>query len=116
MFVLLVVQVVNLVSNDVRRFDDVGPYYMYLWAGPVEVVCVLVMVGAQLTFPASAAGVATLLLLIPFQVRSSPFPIGFPMGFTCLSKLSFIHTVFMFGLIMVAIHAWLVHQCVLDNI
>ena len=64
-------QVVNLVSNDVRRFDDVGPYYMYLWAGPVEVVCVLVMVGAQLTFPASIAGIATLLLLIPFQVGPS---------------------------------------------
>lgn len=66
-------QVVNLVSNDVRRFDDVGPYYMHLWAGPVEVVCVLIMVGAQLTFPASIAGIATLLLLIPFQVCSSPF-------------------------------------------
>lgn len=68
---------VNLVSNDVRRFDDVGPYYMYLWAGPVEVVCVLVMVGSQLTFPASVAGVATLLLLIPFQVCSSlPFQLA----------------------------------------
>ncbi|DBA75192.1 TPA: hypothetical protein ACH3X1_010497 [Trebouxia sp. C0004] len=60
-------KVVNLVSNDVRRFDDIGPYYMHIWAGPLEVICVLVMVGAQLTFPAAIAGIATLLLLIPFQ-------------------------------------------------
>lgn len=58
----------NLVSNDVRRFDDAGPYFTFLWAGPLEVVCVLVMVGAQLTFPAAIAGIATLLLLIPLQV------------------------------------------------
>ena len=55
-------------SNDVRRFDDAGPYFTFLWAGPLEVVCVLVMVGAQLTFPAAIAGIATLLLLIPLQV------------------------------------------------
>lgn len=66
-------QVVNLVSNDVRRFDDIGPYYMHIWAGPLEVICVLVMVGAQLTFPAAIAGIATLLLLIPFQVGLLPF-------------------------------------------
>lgn len=53
-----------------RRFDDAGPYFTFLWAGPLEVVCVLVMVGAQLTFPAAIAGIATLLLLIPLQVRS----------------------------------------------
>ena len=67
------VQVVNLVSNDVRRFDDIGPYYMHIWAGPLEVICVLVMVGAQLTFPAAIAGIATLLLLIPFQAGLLPF-------------------------------------------
>ena len=70
-------QVVNLVSNDVRRFDDMGPYSMHIWAGPLEVICVLVMVGSQLTFPAAIAGIATLLLLIPFQVAYCPllFPL-----------------------------------------
>ena len=68
-------QVVNLVSNDVRRFDDAGPYFMFIWAGPLEVVCVLVMVGSQLTFPAAIAGIATLLLLIPLQVcPRAPLP------------------------------------------
>ena len=66
-------QVVNLVSNVVRRFDDIGPYYMHIWAGPLEVICVLVMVGAQLTFPAAIAGITTLLLLIPFQASLLPF-------------------------------------------
>ena len=74
-------QVVNLVSNDVRRFDDIGPYYMYTWAGPLEVVCVLVMVGAQLTFPAAIAGIATLLLLIPFQV--CPLPVASALLLPC---------------------------------
>ena len=45
---------------------------MFIWAGPLEVVCVLVMVGSQLTFPAAIAGIATLLLLIPFQVCATP--------------------------------------------
>lgn len=71
-------QVVNLVSNDVRRFDDIGPYAMHTWAGPLEVVCVLVMVGAQLTFPAAIAGIATLLLLIPFQVPPPAISLPFP--------------------------------------
>ena len=70
-------QVVNLVSNDVRRFDDAGPYFTFLWAGPLEVVCVLVMVGAQLTFPAAIAGIATLLLLIPLQVKLALFILKF---------------------------------------
>ena len=79
----------NLVSNDVRRFDDIGPYAMHVWAGPLEVVCVLVMVGSQLTFLAAIAGIATLLLLIPFQVGCCPSVLA-PMPRTCPS----------------AVHAW----------
>ena len=82
-------QVVNLVSNDVRRFDDIGPYYMHIWAGPLEVICVLVMVGAQLTFPAAIAGIATLLLLIPFQAGLLPFAAALLPTGACLCTAKF---------------------------
>ncbi len=36
---------VNLVSNDVRRFDDAVPFWLFLWAGPIELCMVLLMVG-----------------------------------------------------------------------
>jgi ABC transporter transmembrane region len=61
-------QVVNLVSNDVRRFDDGMPFWVFLWAGPLELVAVLVMVSIELGFLAAFAGMATLVLLMPVQV------------------------------------------------
>ncbi len=64
------VQIVNLVSNDVRRFDDTGPFWVFLICGPVELIAVLVLVGLRLGFPAAVAGVSALLLLIPTQVGS----------------------------------------------
>lgn len=62
-------QIVNLVSNDVRRFDDACSFWNFLVCAPIELAVVLVLVGLRLGFPASVAGVATLLLLIPTQVR-----------------------------------------------
>ncbi len=62
-------QVVNLVSNDVRRFDDSAVFWVFLWAGPLELVIVLALL-IELLGPAAAfAGVASLLLVIPVQVR-----------------------------------------------
>jgi ABC-type multidrug transport system fused ATPase/permease subunit len=60
-------RVVNLVSNDVRRFDESATFWVFLIVGPLELVAVLVLVGLRLGFPASVAGVSTLLLLIPAQ-------------------------------------------------
>ncbi|GAX75678.1 hypothetical protein CEUSTIGMA_g3121.t1 [Chlamydomonas eustigma] len=59
--------VVNLISNDVRRFDDAMPFWVFLWAGPIEVVAVLVMVSMDLGFLPALAGIAATLLLIPIQ-------------------------------------------------
>ena len=61
-------QIVNLVSNDVRRFDDAMPFWAFLWVGPLELTCVLVLLSIQLGAPAAFAGVATMLLVIPLQV------------------------------------------------
>lgn len=59
--------VVNLVSNDVRRFDDAGPFWVFLWAGPLELGMVLLMVALELGIFPALAGVAATLVLIPVQ-------------------------------------------------
>jgi hypothetical protein len=63
-------QIVNLVSNDVRRFDDAMPFWVFLWGGPLELICVLILLSMQLGPPAAFAGVATMLLVIPTQVQT----------------------------------------------
>lgn len=63
-------QIINLVSNDVRRLDDAGTFWNFLLCGPLELMVVLVLVGLRLGFPAAVAGVAALLALIPVQVRT----------------------------------------------
>lgn len=67
------VQVVNLVSNDVRRFDEGMCYWTFLWAGPLELACVTLMISLELGPAAAFAGIATLLMLIPLQVTSVSF-------------------------------------------
>ena len=41
-------QVVNLVSNDVRRFDEASTFYNFLIGGPLELCIVFVLVGTKL--------------------------------------------------------------------
>ena len=60
-------RIVNVVSNDVRRFDEAGTFWVFLICGPLELIIVLILVGLRLGFAAAVAGVATLLLLIPAQ-------------------------------------------------
>ncbi|EFN52562.1 hypothetical protein CHLNCDRAFT_138549 [Chlorella variabilis] len=71
-------KIVNLVSNDVRRFDDALPFYNFLlmvglW---LELMIVFVLVGAKLGYWASLAGVATLLALIPTQSALAAFGVA----------------------------------------
>jgi len=61
-------QVVNLVSNDVRRFDEAMPFWVFLWAGPLELAIVVLMISLELGAAAAFAGIAALLALIPLQV------------------------------------------------
>ena len=49
-------QVINLMSNDVRRFDDFGPFWVYIWAGPLELCFVLLLVALELGFWPAFAG------------------------------------------------------------
>ncbi|GIY89244.1 hypothetical protein CEXT_676372 [Caerostris extrusa] len=59
-------QMVNLLSNDVNRFDQSVVYLPYLIAGPIQTVIIIGVLWTHINY-ASLAGVSVLLLYIPFQ-------------------------------------------------
>lgn len=59
-------QVVNLLSNDVNRFDIAIIFLHYLWIGPVETVIVTYFMYQQIGVSA-VFGIVFLLLFIPLQ-------------------------------------------------
>lgn len=60
-------KIINLVSNDVRRFDEAGTFWVFLIIGPLELVAVFILIGIRLGYLASFAGISSLLMLIPVQ-------------------------------------------------
>lgn len=60
-------KIINLVSNDVRRFDEAGTFWVFLIVGPLELIAVFILIGTRLGYLASFAGVSSLLMLIPIQ-------------------------------------------------
>ena len=63
-------KLVNLISNDVGRFDDWGVFAVFFWEAYLEVAAIFIILVLSLSiFPALAA-VGTTFLLIPFQVLS----------------------------------------------
>jgi len=59
-------QVVNLLSNDVNRFDSVVIFLNYLWIGPVQTILVTYFLWREIGV-SSIIGVAILLIAIPIQ-------------------------------------------------
>ncbi|XP_059156862.1 ATP-binding cassette sub-family C member 4-like isoform X7 [Physella acuta] len=59
-------QIVNLMSNDVNRFDQAVVFLHFLWVGPLQAIAVLVILWHELG-PSVLAGFFVLLLLIPVQ-------------------------------------------------
>ncbi|KAL5005221.1 hypothetical protein ScPMuIL_018677 [Solemya velum] len=59
-------QIVNLMSNDVNRFDQAGIFIHFLWVGPLQAIAVIWILWAELG-PSTLGGFAVLLLLIPIQ-------------------------------------------------
>lgn len=59
-------QAVNLLSNDVSRFDVAIIFLHYLWLGPLETVIITYFMWSEVGWPA-VYGVAALLLFIPLQ-------------------------------------------------
>ncbi|PNH03030.1 Protein kintoun [Tetrabaena socialis] len=67
-------QAMNTVAEMVQRggvgrggFDDIMPFWIFLWAAPLELAMVLLMVSLELDFLSALAGVATSLAMIPLQ-------------------------------------------------
>ncbi|XP_062612836.1 ATP-binding cassette sub-family C member 4-like isoform X2 [Saccostrea cucullata] len=59
-------QIVNLMSNDVNRFDTAVMFIHYIWIGPLQALFVLVILWMELG-PSAIAGFAVLLCLVPVQ-------------------------------------------------
>jgi len=59
-------QVVNLLSNDVNRFDIAVIFLHYLWIGPLETIVVTYFLWQEVGV-SSIFGVAALLMFIPLQ-------------------------------------------------
>jgi len=72
--------IVNLVSNDVRRFDDAVPFWIFVWAGPLEAAIVLAMVAAVVGPAAAFSGVGVLLCVIPLQASLARLVAGLRRG------------------------------------
>lgn len=59
-------QVVNLLSNDVNRFDSVVIFLNYLWMGPFQTILVTYFLWQEIGV-SSIIGVGILLIAIPIQ-------------------------------------------------
>ncbi|XP_062831587.1 ATP-binding cassette sub-family C member 4 [Anolis carolinensis] len=59
-------QIVNLLSNDVNKFDQVTIFLHYLWAAPLQVTIISVLLWMEIG-PACLAGMAVLIILLPLQ-------------------------------------------------
>uniref|UniRef100_A0A669QAT2 Multidrug resistance-associated protein 4 n=1 Tax=Phasianus colchicus TaxID=9054 RepID=A0A669QAT2_PHACC len=59
-------QIVNLLSNDVNKFDQVTIFLHFLWAGPIQAVAVTVLLWMEIG-PSCLAGMAVLIILLPIQ-------------------------------------------------
>lgn len=62
-------QIVNLLSNDVHRFDQMFLFIHYLWIGPLETFIVAYFIWTKVG-PAAVGGIVCLLLFIPLQGKN----------------------------------------------
>jgi ATP-binding cassette subfamily C (CFTR/MRP) protein 4 len=59
-------QAVNLMSNDVNRFDHSVHFFVYLWFGPLQTLVISYLMWREIGF-AAVIGVAAIVLVIPLQ-------------------------------------------------
>ncbi|XP_057388585.1 ATP-binding cassette sub-family C member 4 isoform X6 [Balaenoptera acutorostrata] len=59
-------QIVNLLSNDVNRFDQVTIFLHFLWAGPLQAIVVTILLWMEIGI-SCLAGMAVLIILLPLQ-------------------------------------------------
>uniref|UniRef100_A0A7N8WJ41 Multidrug resistance-associated protein 4 n=1 Tax=Mastacembelus armatus TaxID=205130 RepID=A0A7N8WJ41_9TELE len=59
-------QIVNLLSNDVNKFDEVPLYLHFLWIGPLQAATVMLLLMYAIG-PSCLAGMAVFFILMPIQ-------------------------------------------------
>ncbi|KAI1899161.1 hypothetical protein AGOR_G00058700 [Albula goreensis] len=59
-------QIVNLLSNDVNKFDEVTIFLHFLWVGPLQAAAVIGLLWDEIG-PSCLAGMAVLVFLMPLQ-------------------------------------------------
>ncbi|XP_074483833.1 ATP-binding cassette sub-family C member 4-like [Sebastes fasciatus] len=59
-------QIVNLLSNDVNKFDDVTIFLHFLWVGPLQAAAVVGLLWVEIG-PSCLAGMVILMFLMPTQ-------------------------------------------------
>ncbi|XP_043846485.1 ATP-binding cassette sub-family C member 4 [Dromiciops gliroides] len=59
-------QIVNLLSNDVNKFDQVTIFLHFLWAGPIQAIAVTALLWMEIGV-SCLGGMAVLLILLPVQ-------------------------------------------------
>ncbi|XP_014720342.2 ATP-binding cassette sub-family C member 4 [Equus asinus] len=59
-------QIVNLLSNDVNKFDQVTIFLHFLWAGPLQAIAVTGLLWMEIGI-SCLAGMAVLVILLPLQ-------------------------------------------------
>ncbi|XP_072539979.1 ATP-binding cassette sub-family C member 4 isoform X2 [Salminus brasiliensis] len=59
-------QIVNLLSNDVNKFDEVTIFLHFLWVGPLQAAAVIGLLWQEIG-PSCLAGMAVLIFLMPLQ-------------------------------------------------
>ncbi|XP_068428332.1 ATP-binding cassette sub-family C member 4-like [Clinocottus analis] len=59
-------QIVNLLSNDVNKFDELTLYLHFLWIGPIQAVAVILLLMYAIG-PSCLAGMSVFFILMPVQ-------------------------------------------------
>ncbi|KAJ3325674.1 Multidrug resistance-associated protein 4 [Boothiomyces sp. JEL0866] len=98
--------IVNLVSNDVQRFEDLGPFLHYIWVAPVQLLATMYLIYTQIGWSSVACGLSILLLL--------PIQSGFAKLFKSLRRITVkfrderIKTIsnMLAGIMVVKLYAW----------
>ncbi|KAM9328000.1 ATP-binding cassette sub-family C member 4 isoform 2-T2 [Pholidichthys leucotaenia] len=65
-------QIVNLLSNDVNKFDEVTIFLHFLWVGPLQAAAAVGLLWAEIG-PSCLAGIGVLLILMPTQTMFGRF-------------------------------------------
>lgn len=66
-------KLVNLISNDVARFEEFSIFGSFSWIGILVILAILLILVNQLNVSAGFAGVGVTLLFIPMQVKLANF-------------------------------------------